>query len=192
MRCILKCPEESGVATYGLRALYNFMYRCEGGQAEILDTDGAAQKLIAFVHKNFQGDIDCMRNCRRFELAIQPDGFRGNVEAIIEKEMKLDQMKKATKPFAIVDTNFDVDEVADAKHQVITFDGDKNNSGAQNSADSKLIAIADAKEIGDHSAADSKASHKHIKKQHKPRLARDMKLDDDDDDLDSVGSDLTM
>ena len=191
MRCILKCPEESGVATYGLRALYNFMYRCEGGQAEILDTDGASQKLIAFVHKNFQGDIDCMRNCRRFELAIQPEGFRGNVEAIIEKEMKLDQMKKATRPFAI-DAKFDVDEVADAKQQIISFDGDKIHSGAPHSADSKFVAIADAKEVEESSAVDSKASHKHIKKQHKPRLARDMKLDGDDDDLDSVGSDLTM
>jgi len=190
MRCILKCPEESGIAAYGLRALYNFMYRCEGAQAEVLDTDGAAEKLVAFVRKNFQGDFDCMRNCRRFELAIQPDGYRGNVEMIIEEEMKLDQIRKAPKPFQVQEAKVDIDALADSKRAVGFFDESKTLD-IKKSFDYK-VELAEGKYIEDNSEIDSKASHKHVKKEHKPRLAaRDMKLEEDDDVI-SVASELTM
>ena len=88
IRCMMKCTGESGIATYGLRALYNFCYRCEAGQLEVIDTD-ATEKLIDMVKSNFQGDADCMRNCRRFEFAVKPDvGWFGNVEDKIAREMK--------------------------------------------------------------------------------------------------------
>ena len=38
--------------------------------------------------QKFPGDFDVMRYSRRLQLALMPDGWRGNVERQIEAEMK--------------------------------------------------------------------------------------------------------
>jgi len=44
------------------------------------------EEFFAGVRHNHSGDLDVMRNCRKLELAIQPGGWRGNVEEQITRE----------------------------------------------------------------------------------------------------------
>lgn len=69
-----------------LRLLYNLCYRCESGQEAILLTLDT-QELLAECRHQHSGDPEVMRLCRRLELALMHDGWRGNVEELIQKEM---------------------------------------------------------------------------------------------------------
>lgn len=40
------------------------------------------------VRHHHSGDFDVMRQCRRLELALKMNGWRGNVEMLIAREMK--------------------------------------------------------------------------------------------------------
>lgn len=44
------------------------------------------KNLLSSISYNHSGDIDVMRQVRRLELALEPNGWRGNVEAQITKE----------------------------------------------------------------------------------------------------------
>lgn len=44
------------------------------------------KNLLASISYEHSGDPDVMRQVRRLELALQPNGWRGNVEAQITKE----------------------------------------------------------------------------------------------------------
>ena len=200
IKCMLKCNEEPGIANYGLQFLYNCCYRNEHGQMEVLDT-GLTDQLLDFVHTYFSGDLTCMRNCRRLELALQPDGWRGNVEVKMETELKeaAEKQKPETreKPFNILDfldsQDTDEDELkffADALEKTVKFDDDYGSD----IKDSRIENTADAKDsktrVGEDldSKADSKdSSHQHAT--HKATSkARDMKLDDDEI---SINSEIT-
>ena len=200
IKCMLKCNEEPGIANYGLQFLYNCCYRNEHGQIEVLDT-GLTDQLLDFVHTYFAGDLTCMRNCRRLELALQPDGWRGNVEVKMETELKEAAEKQKPeareKPFNILDfldsQDTDEDELkffADALEKTVKFDDDYGSDAK----DSRIENTADAKEsktrVGEDldSKADSKdSSHQHAT--HKATSkARDMKLDDDEI---SINSEIT-
>lgn len=52
----------------------------------MLETD--ILKLIKNVHYNFAGDGEVMRQCRRLELSLKKFGWRGNVEELIEQEIR--------------------------------------------------------------------------------------------------------
>ena len=60
--------------------------RCESGQEAIL-AYCHPQSFFGKVRHHHSGDQDVMRQCRRVELALLPFGWRGNVEALITKEM---------------------------------------------------------------------------------------------------------
>lgn len=66
--------------------------RCESGQEAVLVSIDTAT-LIENVHHQHSGDPEVMRLCRRFELALTPDGWRGNVEEIIAKEINEELVK---------------------------------------------------------------------------------------------------
>lgn len=61
-----------------------FVNRCEAGQE--LVRQARVQKIIALCRTQFPGDFDIQRQTRRLELALKDDGWRGNVEAIIDQE----------------------------------------------------------------------------------------------------------
>mmetsp|Transcript_12987 Transcript_12987/g.19545 ORF Transcript_12987/g.19545 Transcript_12987/m.19545 type:complete len:495 (-) Transcript_12987:1786-3270(-) len=84
MHCLEICQEESYITSLGLQLLYNFCYRCEMGQEALLSY--CDEEFFAGVRHNHSGDLDVMRNCRKLELAIQPGGWRGNVEEQITRE----------------------------------------------------------------------------------------------------------
>lgn len=65
-----------------LRLLYNLCYRCESGQEAILLTLDMKAVLQECRHEH-SGDPELMRLTRRLELALMPDGWRGNVELLI-------------------------------------------------------------------------------------------------------------
>ena len=63
------------------------LIRCESGQEAILafcDT----RDFFTRVRHHHSGDVDVMRQCRRLELALNQDGWRGNVEKLVTLEMK--------------------------------------------------------------------------------------------------------
>ena len=205
IKCILKCNEESGIANYGLQFLYNCCYRNEHGQIEVLDT-GLTDQLLDFVHTYFAGDFTCMRNCRRLELALQPDGWRGNVENKLEAELKdaAERQKplRKEKPFNILDfldsAETDKDELkffSEALEKCVKFDDhykDDTKGGY-------VYNIAEIKDARTHtepdldSKADSKESSHQYTTHKTTSKARDMKIDNEDIDNDalSVNSELT-
>jgi hypothetical protein len=65
--------------------MYNICYRSETGQEAILLCCNP-KNLLSTISYEHSGDIDVMRQVRRLELALQPDGWRGNVEAQLTKE----------------------------------------------------------------------------------------------------------
>ena len=45
-------------------------------------------RLVGIAESRQSGDFDVSRQCRRLRLALDPDGWRGNVEAAITSEMR--------------------------------------------------------------------------------------------------------
>ena len=43
--------------------------------------------LQLLINNYIKGDQDVMRNCRKLELAVEPGGWRGNVEEEITREL---------------------------------------------------------------------------------------------------------
>ncbi len=82
------CSEEPYVVQFGLRCLYNFMYMCfEGWRWVHMECD--AVQLIKDIRVGpLNGDEGVIRECRRVELSLETDGWRGKVEEQIEKEMQ--------------------------------------------------------------------------------------------------------
>ena len=82
------CCEEPYVVQFGLRCLYNFMYMCfEGWRWTHMECD--CVNLIKEIQVGpLNGDDVCQRECRRVELSLETDGWRGKVEQQIEREMK--------------------------------------------------------------------------------------------------------
>ena len=204
IKCILKCPEEPGIANYGLQVLCNCCYRNEHGHKEVLDT-GLTRQLLDFVHTYFSGDSSCMRNCRRLELALQPDGFRGNVENILAVELKEEaerqKPKAKEKAFDILDfldsKDTDEDELkffSQALERCVKFDDDKDHDAKRENGgyvaeakDTKVRIDADLE-----SKADSKGSSHQYSTHEAKSKARDMKIDEDNDnDAISVNSEIT-
>jgi len=88
---MLKCEEETLVQAHGLRALYNMMYRCHAAQETILLADW--KKLLQMLKTLHSGDPELHMLTRRFELSLQPEGWRGAIEKQLSMEMEA--MRKA-------------------------------------------------------------------------------------------------
>lgn len=86
LEALIICEFESQVQVNALRYLYNLCYRCESGQACVLQRK--PKILIKRIQTNFSGDVSIDTQLRRFELSLKINGWRGNVEEIIEKEMR--------------------------------------------------------------------------------------------------------
>jgi hypothetical protein len=80
------CQEEGTILIKGMQIFYSLIYRCEPAQQMILCGDSIG--LLNFVKRNHGGDLAVMRASRKLELALKKDGWRGNVEKLIEMEMK--------------------------------------------------------------------------------------------------------
>lgn len=50
--------------------------------------------ILANIHHSHSGDPGVMRQCRRLELALMQDGWRGNVEELIAKEMRNEELNE--------------------------------------------------------------------------------------------------
>jgi hypothetical protein len=85
------CENEAQIQVNALRYLYNLCYRCESGQACILQRK--PKNIINRIRNNFSGDITINTQLRRFELSLKLNGWRGNVEEVIEKEMKDEEVE---------------------------------------------------------------------------------------------------
>lgn len=76
---------------HGLRLLYNLCYRCESGQEAVL-AYCEPKVFLSTVRHHHSGDFDVMRQSRRLELSLMQFGWRGNVEEIITKEMRNEEI----------------------------------------------------------------------------------------------------
>jgi hypothetical protein len=76
----------------GLRLLYNLCYRCESAHEALLICC-RPQSFFATIHHHHSGDPGVMRHCRKLELTMLPEGWRGNVEDFITDEMKEAEIK---------------------------------------------------------------------------------------------------
>lgn len=50
------------------------------------------REFLGRVHHHHSGEFDVMRQSRRLELALMQFGWRGNVEEIITREMRNEQI----------------------------------------------------------------------------------------------------
>ena len=87
------CREEHEVVSNGFKALYNFCFMCEVGYLFLLENTDILEFIEeAKVSSVFSDDV-VQRECRRLELALKPDGWRGNVELTIAKEIAEDRRR---------------------------------------------------------------------------------------------------
>jgi len=94
------CAENGTLVMAGLRCLYNYIHRCESAQESILIADTINTfKRVRLYHS---ADVQVMQQLRRLELACKKDGWRGNVETLMEMEMagrRLPPSKLKDSPF---------------------------------------------------------------------------------------------
>lgn len=69
------------------------LIRCESGQEAILALCDPEEFLQKIVHIH-SGDPDVMRQCRRLELALKHNGWRGQIETLITREMKGEKLEE--------------------------------------------------------------------------------------------------
>ena len=82
------CNSEPFVLQYGLRCLYNSAFMSPVGW-ECLTYRTEAAKLVDEIRQGpLGGDDEVLKDLRRVELALEPEGWGGNVERQIEEEMK--------------------------------------------------------------------------------------------------------
>lgn len=86
IQALIICEDVPAVILRGLRYLYNLCYRCESGQEALLNCD--VHKIVESSRRFHSGDVEIMKQIRRLEVALTKDGWRGNAEDIIDKEMK--------------------------------------------------------------------------------------------------------
>jgi len=80
------CQEEALVVTAGMKIFYALIFRCEPAQQMILCNDSLG--MLKFVKLHHGGDAWTMRYCRKLELAMKHNGWRGYVEKIMAVEMR--------------------------------------------------------------------------------------------------------
>lgn len=73
------------VVQRGVQYLYNLCYRCESGH-EILNYR-KAREIVDLARNYHASDYSIMYQCRRLELALKKNGWRGFVEELMTKEM---------------------------------------------------------------------------------------------------------
>lgn len=103
------------------------MCSCEVGQKTVRQYD--IFNLISQARRNFPGDLDVSRQCRRLELALSDDGWRGNVEAKMDAELNNDHHT--------VSASLSLDE-HDSSMSLVTLDKNfttQYNAGASISSD---------------------------------------------------------
>lgn len=71
---------------HGLQYLYNLCYRCESGQEILIQKNVFA--IIESAHMRHSGDREVMYQCRKLELSLKKDGWRGFVEELMTREMR--------------------------------------------------------------------------------------------------------
>lgn len=86
MYCLELCKEEALIVTLAMQLMYNACYRCESGQQAIL-VYLEPPEFFAQVTFHHGGDPDVMGMKRKLELALMENGWRGNVESNVTKEM---------------------------------------------------------------------------------------------------------
>ena len=80
------CAQEATIVQLGMQLFYNLCYRCESAQEVIL----VYLKPIPFfkiVRHHHDGDPDVMVSLRKLELTLMENGWRGNAEKNISREM---------------------------------------------------------------------------------------------------------
>jgi len=146
------------------------------------------ESMISLVKRNFQGDHHCMLNLRRLELAIKPDGWRGNVEVIVEKEMKKLQEKTDSNKYKIQTIHFS-EAPADSKENDIKILEDKLEQVKISAGQDEYKAEEKQHKNADEDSKSEAKSLQYVAKHEVKNAARDMKFDDDGL---SVSSDITV
>ena len=80
-----KVVDDVGPSVAALRCLYNCCFMNEMGQMAVLGAEAEAA-LTQYRAAGIGRDPEVMRECRRLELALEKDGWRGRVEAQMTEE----------------------------------------------------------------------------------------------------------
>lgn len=86
------CRENPTLVMTGLKLLYNMTYRCESGQESIHRQDVLG--LLRNARHYHSADEQVAYQTRRLELALYENGWRGNVEMMLEKELRGERLPK--------------------------------------------------------------------------------------------------
>lgn len=90
MKGILTCLEFSSVVINGLNYFYNLCYRCEGSH-EILNRKNTRSLLVP-IREMHGGDSEVLYSCRRFELSLMKEGWRGQIEELLHRELNGEEL----------------------------------------------------------------------------------------------------
>lgn len=82
------CRDEYEIVGDAFKCLYNFCFMCEIAQQFILENTNILGFIAECKCNSVISDDVVQRELRRLEVALSPDGWRGKVEEIIEREMQ--------------------------------------------------------------------------------------------------------
>jgi hypothetical protein len=85
MPCLI---DEVAPCILALRCLYSFCFLSEPGQYSVRGTCKVEGLLQSYRESSIGLDTDIKRDCRRVELAIADDGWRGRVEETMTRELE--------------------------------------------------------------------------------------------------------
>lgn len=81
-----RCKLDGTIQILGCGIFYSLCYRCESGQEFVLTGDSTG--LIKCMRENHGGDPEVEYAARRLELSLKFDGWRGNIERLMNLEIR--------------------------------------------------------------------------------------------------------
>ena len=81
-----RCKLDGTIQIFGCAIFYSLCYRSESGQEFVLTGDSTG--LLKCIRENHGGDTEVEYAARRLELALKFDGWRGNIEQLMNMEIR--------------------------------------------------------------------------------------------------------
>ena len=89
LHALVICADDVAPTVHGMRCLYNFCFRCEEAHQIVRDHVGAEHMTVRIALAKVRdgsafAEFETRREFKRLELALEDDGWRGNVEDQME------------------------------------------------------------------------------------------------------------
>ncbi len=89
LHSLLLCADDVAPVVSGLRCLYNFCFRCQEAHQIVIDHVGPEHMTIDVAMERIRegsafSEFETRREFHRLQLALKDEGWRGNVEDLMQ------------------------------------------------------------------------------------------------------------